>query len=115
MINTVVDILNDEVETLFALQDNRGISVDVCSAILLRTKRGILVNLTGAGECIGCSSEIFIFGTKGVIRTGAWGEKLEMVREGEGRFWNNFLKCVLGNWRIPVHQKLASGSPASWI
>jgi len=112
MINTVVDILNDEVETLFALQDNRGISVEVCSAILLRTKRGVLVNLTGAGECIGCSSEIFIFGTKGVIRTGAWGEKLEMVREGEGKFspvkypestgvWEQFLKVRSGELENP--------------
>ena len=107
MINTVVDILDDEIEEVFAIQDNRNTSVEICSVITLRTANGILVNLTGAGDCIGCDSEIFIFGTKGVIRTGAWGERLEMRREGQSKFspvkysksigvWEQFLKIRNG-------------------
>lgn len=103
MINTVIDILDDEVKELFALEDNRKAPVEICSAITLRTKRGVLVNLTGAGDSIGCNSEIFVFGTKGVIHTGAWGEKLEIRKEGEPDFvpvechdhkgaWEQFLK-----------------------
>ena len=112
MINTVVDILSDEIETVFAIQDNRGTSVEVCSAITARTARGILINLTGAGDSIGCNSEIFIFGTKGIIRTGAWGEKLEMKKEGKDKFspvkysestgpWEQFLKVRSGELKNP--------------
>ncbi|MCK4244615.1 MAG: Gfo/Idh/MocA family oxidoreductase [Candidatus Omnitrophica bacterium] len=112
MINTVVDILGDEVEEVFAIQDNRGTPVEICSAITIRTAKGILVNLTGAGDSIGCDSEIFIFGTKGVIRTGAWGEKLQMRREGEDDFspveysestgvWEQFLKVREGKLKNP--------------
>ena len=112
MINTVVDILNDDIDRLFTIQDNKGTSVDVCSAITAKTKKGILVNLTGAGYSIGCDSEIFIFGTKGVIRTGAWGEKLEIRKEGEIDFspvkyteskgvWEQFLKVRSGELKNP--------------
>ncbi len=119
MINTVVDILNDDVDTIFAIQDNKGTPVEVCSAITARTRKGILVNLTGAGYSIGCNSEIFIFGTKGVIRTGAWGEKLEMRKEkeedlspvkypqsGEGwpqsmEVWEQFLQVRSGKLKNP--------------
>ena len=112
MINTVVDILGDEIEEVFAIQDNRGTPVEICSAITIRTTKGILVNLTGAGDSIGCNSEIFIFGTKGVIRTGAWGEKLELRKEGESNFlpvkyskstgvWEQFLKVREGKLRNP--------------
>ncbi len=116
MINTVLDILNDDVDTVFAMQDNKGTPVEVCSAITAKTKKGIIVNLTGAGYCIGCDSEIFIFGTKGVIRTGVWGERLEMRKEGEGKLspveysgskggwevaWGRFLKVRSGKLENP--------------
>jgi len=112
MLNTVVDILDDEVEEVFAIQDNRGTPVEVCSAITVHTAKGTLVNLTGAGDSIGCNSEIFIFGTKGVIHTGAWGEKLEIRKEGESNFspleypessgvWEQFLKVREGKLKNP--------------
>jgi len=112
MINTVVDILNDDIDILFAIQDNKDTPVDICSAITAKTKKGILVNLTGAGYSIGCNSEIFIFGTKGVIRTGAWGEKLEIRKKGEVDFspveyteskgvWEQFLKVRSGELKNP--------------
>jgi len=117
MINTVVDILNDDVDTVFAIQDNKGTPVEVCSAITAKTRKGILVNLTGAGCSIGCNSEIFIFGTKGVIRTGAWGEKLEMRKEGEEDLspvkypqstgvWEQFLKVRSGELKNPCPPKV---------
>ena len=112
MINTVVDILNDDVDTIFAIQDNKGTPVEICSAITAKTRKGILVNLTGAGYSIGCNSEIFILGTKGVIRTGAWGEKLEMRKEKEEDLspvkypqstgvWEQFLKVRSGKLKNP--------------
>ncbi len=112
MINTVIDILDGEVKELFALEDNRKAPVEICSAITLRTKSGVLVNLTGVGDSIGCNSEIYIFGTKGVIHTGAWGEKLEIRKEGESDFtpveypepkgtWEQFLKVRRGELKNP--------------
>lgn len=112
MINTVINILNDDVDTIFAIQDNKGTPVEICSAITAKTRKGILVNLTGAGCSIGCNSEIFIFGTKGVIRTGAWGEKLEIRKEKEQDLspvkcpqsrgvWEEFLKVRSGKLKNP--------------
>jgi len=112
MLNTVVDILDDEIEEVFAIQDNKNTPVEICSAITVRTRKGILVNLSGDGDSIGCNSEIFIFGTKGVIRTGAWGEKLEMRKEGKNDFlkveypestgvWEQFLKVHDGKLKNP--------------
>ena len=112
MINTVVDILNDDIDTVFAIQDNKDTPVDICSIITAKTTRGILINLTGAGFSIGCDSEIFIVGTKGIIRTGAWGERLEMRREGEENLspvkfgeskgvWEQFLKVRSGELENP--------------
>ena len=112
MINTVVDILNDDIDTVFAIQDNKDTPVDICSTITAKTTRGILINLTGAGFSIGCDSEIFIVGTKGIIRTGAWGERLEMRREGEKNLspvefgesrgvWEQFLKVRSGEIENP--------------
>ncbi len=112
MVNTVVDILNDDIDTLFAIQDNKDTPVDICSVITAKTTKGILINLTGAGFSIGCDSEIFILGTKGIIRTGAWGERLEMRREGEKNLssiklaesrgvWEQFLKVRSGELENP--------------
>jgi len=112
MINTVVDILNDDIDTVFAIQDNKNTPVDICSVITAKTTKGILLNLTGAGFSIGCNSEIFIFGTKGVIRTDAWGKRLEMRREGEKNLspvefseskgvWEQFLKVRSGELENP--------------
>jgi len=112
MINTVVDILNDDIDTVFAIQDNKSAAVEICSAITAKTTKGILINLTGAGFSIGCDSEIFIVGTKGIIRTGAWGERLEMRREGEKNLspvkfgeskgvWEQFLKVRSGELENP--------------
>jgi len=75
------------------------------SALLLLLKQG-------AGYSIGCDSEIFIVGTKGIIRTGAWGERLEMRREGEKNLslvefgeskgvWEQFLKVRSGELENP--------------
>ena len=112
MINTVVDILNDDIDTVFAIQDNKDTLVDICSVITAKTTKGILINLTGAGYSIGCDSEIFILGTRGVIRTDAWGKKLEMRREGEKDLspvefgesegvWEQFLKVRSGELENP--------------
>lgn len=112
MINTVVDILNDDIDTLFAIQDNKDTPVDICSVITAKTTKGILINLTGAGFSIGCDSEIFILGTKGIIRTDAWGKRLEMRREGEKNLssiklaesrgvWEQFLKVRSGELENP--------------
>ena len=98
MINTVVDVLDDDIDTLFAIQDNRGAPVEICTNITARSKKGVLLNLTAAGDSIGCESEVFVIGTKGVIRTGVWGERLEMKKEGEREFKSVEYPSSLGVW-----------------
>lgn len=112
MINTVVDILEDNVQKVFAFQDRRGAPVDLCSAITIKTEKGTFVSLTAAGDSIGCDSEIFVIGTEGLIRTGAWGEKLEIRKEEEKDFtpvdypeskgvWEQFLNVRSGKIENP--------------
>jgi len=45
MINTVVDILDDDIDTVFAIQDNKGTSVDICSIITAKTRGRIFYRM----------------------------------------------------------------------
>lgn len=47
-------------------------------------KSGAMVPLTACGETIpSCASEMRVYCTGGVLRTGMWSERLELQRSGE--------------------------------
>ncbi len=84
MLNTVSDLVGEAFIDVTAWLDNRGKSVDILGSVMARTESGVLVTMTACGEAIpSIGSAIHIFGTEATIRTGIWGEFLEIQKRGE--------------------------------
>ena len=99
MLNTVSDLAGEEFEEVAAWCDNMSRPVDTMSVAIARLKSGQYVTLHGCGETIDtCKSEIMVFCTEGIIRTGAWGEKLEVQRQGEEVFSDSEVVEASGVW-----------------
>jgi predicted dehydrogenase len=112
MVNTVVDLLGEEVAQVSALFDNRGTPVEIASSVSGVSKSGVFFSLTGAGDSIGCNSEIVVFGDKAVLKTGIWGESLSLKKADQSEFvpvkypaskgpWEQFLKVRAGKMPNP--------------
>jgi len=111
MVNTVVDLVGTDVEEVTAVFDNAGAPVEILSSVSGRFANGTLFSLTGAGDSISCESVITVMGTKGVMQTGIWGERLGLKTQG-GEFrpvpygrpqgvWTQFLKVRAGKLPNP--------------
>ena len=84
MLNTVVDLAGEDFEEVSAWLDSYGRPVETIGVIIGRLKSGALVTLHGCGEAItSCSSDVRVFCSKAILRTGIWGERLELQHEGE--------------------------------
>jgi predicted dehydrogenase len=112
MVNTVVDLLGEDVAKVSALFDNRGTLVEIASSVSGVSKSGVVFSLTGAGDSMACNSEVTVFGDRGVLKTGIWGESLWLRREGQVKFsrlkyprsrgpWEQFLKVRAGRMPNP--------------
>lgn len=112
MLNTVVDLLGEDIVRVTALLDNCGTPVEVNSSVSGRSRTGIAISLAGAGDSVQCCSQVFVFGDKGVIRTGIWGENLSRKRAGSPDYvdvpyrasrgpWEQFLKVRAGMMENP--------------
>ena len=112
MINTVVDLLGEDVSFVAALLDNRGAPVEITSSVSGRSTGGVMFSLGGAGDSIQCCSQILVFGDKGVIKTGIWGECLLMKKKNQAEFepvpyrsspgpWAQFLRVRQGKMENP--------------
>jgi predicted dehydrogenase len=112
MVNTVVDLLNEDVAQVNALLDQRGAPVEICSAVSGRSKSGILFSMTAAGDSIQCCSQITVFGDRGIIETGIWGERLRFRKPDQWEFtpveypksagiWEEFLRVRSGKTENP--------------
>lgn len=84
MLNTVADLAGEEFTEVAAWTDNRGRPVETLAVAIGRLKSGAMVSLHSCGETIGYSaSDIRIFCSNGILRTGAWGRWLEVQRDAE--------------------------------
>ncbi len=112
MVNTVVDLLGADIASVSAILDNRGTPVEITSSVTGRAANGILFALAGAGDSIQCCSQIMVFGSRGVLRTGIWGECLLMKKAGQADFepvpfrksrgpWEQFLRVRAGKLENP--------------
>jgi predicted dehydrogenase len=81
MMNTVADLANEEFVDVAAWLDNRDTEIDILGCVIGRLNSGVLVTLSSCGETLSIGSDIRIFCTKGIIRTGAWGEGLFVQRQ----------------------------------
>ena len=117
MINTVVDLIDAEIEALFVVSDNRGMPGEINSSVSGRFRNGVTFSLIGIGASIHCTSQIRIFGDKGVLETGIWGERLLHLpvkardyrpipfRKGR-KPWVQFLKVREGKIENPSHPEI---------
>ncbi|MCX7680410.1 MAG: Gfo/Idh/MocA family oxidoreductase [Anaerolineae bacterium] len=98
MLNTVADLAGEDFVEVAAWLDNHGRPVDTLAAVIGRLRSGALVTLHGCGEASSCASEIYVFCTKAVLRTGIWGERLEIQRRGRKRLRRVHVPPSLGVW-----------------
>lgn len=84
LLNTTADLAGEEFVEVAAWLDNRGRDVDITGSIMARLASGALVTLGACGATIdSCASDVRVFCTEGILRTGVWGERLEVQRAGD--------------------------------
>ena len=108
MLNTTVDLAGEEFTDIAAWMDNHGRPVETLAVVIGRLTSGTFVTLHGSGETIpSCASEIFAFYSQAILRTGVWGERLDIQRHGQPDFtpvpvpeslgvWEQFMAVRLG-------------------
>jgi predicted dehydrogenase len=111
MLNTVADLAGEDFVDVAAWLEDDGRPVDVRAAVIGRLASGALVTMNACGSAIpSCHSEIRVFTTGAILRTGIWGETLEIQRSGAAAsrkvrsvagmpVWEQFLNVRAG--RIP--------------
>ena len=82
MLNTAAVLIDEEITSLCAWLEDDGNPVEMRSVIIARSASGLLVSMHGCGTTVGIGSEIFVFGTRGILQTGAWGRRLAVARIG---------------------------------
>jgi predicted dehydrogenase len=99
MLNTVVDLAGEDFCQVAAWFDHCGRAVETMAVGIGRLASGALVTLHACGETIpACASDIWVFGTQAILRTGIWGERLEMQPAGAADFAPVSLPASLGVW-----------------
>ncbi|MFA6174108.1 MAG: Gfo/Idh/MocA family oxidoreductase [Kiritimatiellales bacterium] len=112
MINTAVDLLGADVACVTALLDNRNTPVEINSSVSGLSANGVMLSLAGVGDSVQCCSQILVFGDRGILRTGMWGDCLFIKKAGETGFkpvpyrksrgpWEQFLRVRSGRIENP--------------
>ena len=99
MLNTVVDLAGEEFNEVSAWLENNTRPVDTQGVILGRLSSGVLVTLHASGETIPTwGSNIYAFYSEAIVRTGVWGECLEIQYPGEETFETVDVPESFGVW-----------------
>jgi predicted dehydrogenase len=126
MLNTVSDLVNEEFVEVAAWLDNRGTPVDILGSVMARTVSGAFITLSACGDAIkSCHSDVRIYCTDGILRTGIWGERLEVQRQGQDRLvpvrvppsmgqWEQFLNVRAGNMANPCPPEVGLRMARLW-
>ena len=112
MVNTVVELLGADVACVTALLDNRKTPVEINSSVSGQSANGVMFSLAGAGDSVQCCSQVLVFGDRGILKTGIWGECLLMKKSNEAEFkpipyrksrgpWEQFLRVRSGKMENP--------------
>lgn len=108
MLNTVTDLAGEDFAEVAAWLENDGRAVDVRGVVMGRLLSGALVTMNACGAAIpSCHSDIRVFTSKAILRTGIWGEMLELQKIGSARLrkvasirstplWTQFLAVRAG-------------------
>jgi predicted dehydrogenase len=99
MLNTVVDLAGEEFIEVAAWLDNNDRPVETEGVVIGRLASGALVTLHGSGEAIpSCASDVRLFCSKAILRTGIWGERLEIQKTGENDLSPVPVEPSMGVW-----------------
>ena len=99
LLNTVVDLAGEDFTDISAWLENNDRPVETSSVVIGRLVSGAMVTLHACGETIpSCASEIHVFCSQAIMRTGIWGEKLEIQYKGEDNFSVVAVPPSLGVW-----------------
>jgi predicted dehydrogenase len=115
MLNTVADLAGEPVVEVAAWLDNRSRPVDILGTVMARLASGVLISLSGCGDTIeSCASDVRVFCTNGILRTGVWGERLELQRQGESDLSDVEVPASHGAWEqfmLVCRGEIANPSP----
>ena len=101
MLNTVADLAGEDFTEVAAWLEDDGRPVDIRAAVIGRLASGALVTMNACGSAIpSCHSEIRVFTTGAILKTGIWGESLEIQRRGSSALRK--VRAVAG---IPVWEQ----------
>jgi len=99
MLNTVVDLAGEEFTQVAAWLDNNHRPVETMGVVIGQLASGAMVTLHGCGEAIpSCASDIRVFCSNAILRTGIWGECLDMQKSGENQLKPVAVPASLGVW-----------------
>lgn len=108
MLNTVCDLAGEDIAQVAAWLEDDGSPVDIRGVVMARLASGALVTMNGCGRSIpSLGSEIRVFCERATLRTGIWGEHLDLQRHGARRLsrvrsvvprtvWEQFLAVRAG-------------------
>lgn len=83
MLNTVADLAGEDVVRVGAWLEDDGSPVDIRAAVIARLESGALITMNGCGRSVpSFGSDLRVFCERGTLRTGIWGERLELQRYG---------------------------------
>lgn len=99
LLNTVADLAGEGFVEVAAWFDNQGRPVEILGAIIGRLRSGALVTLNAVGNTIpSCASDIRVYCPQGILRTGAWGERLDLQRSEQDGWAAVPVPASLGVW-----------------
>jgi predicted dehydrogenase len=99
MLNTVADLAGQNFVEVAAWLDNRRTPVDIMGVIMAKLESGAVVTMHGCGDTVKtCTSDIRVFCTEAILRTGAWGRSLDIQCNGDGDFSPVDVNPGKGTW-----------------
>jgi predicted dehydrogenase len=99
MLNTIVDLAGEEFVEVAAWVDPFGRPVETMAVVIGRLASGPMVTFHACGETIpSCASEVRVFTTRAILRTGVWGERLDIQRFGRRTMRPVPMPPSLGVW-----------------
>jgi predicted dehydrogenase len=99
MLNTVADLAGEPFIEVAAWLDNRGRAVDITGVVMARLASGGLVTFNACGDTApSCTSDVLVFCTRGILRTGVWGRVLEVQGPDDETLAPVDVPASLGVW-----------------
>ena len=96
----VGDLAGEEFVEVAAWLDDNGRPVETVGMVMGRLRSGAWVTMHGCGEAIpSCASDVRVFCSQAILRTGIWGERLDIQRAGAKQMRPVKVPASTGVWQ----------------